>query len=99
MGIQQHSNQGRRRVEGSLQNPKRTLRTTSHVLRTNQLPSHLPENHELHVQRNEDALPHQTICLYGRHTNCNEQQCHPTLSNCPQSSRQTRKGILLPKTC
>src|SRR5271170_4100590 len=37
MGIQQYSNQGRRRMESRLQDEPRPLRTNSRVLRTHQL--------------------------------------------------------------
>src|SRR6266403_945353 len=57
MGIQQYQNQGRQRMESRLQNPDRTVRTTSHVLRADQLPRHLPTNDEPDVQRNENAIP------------------------------------------
>src|SRR6266702_164183 len=41
MGIQQCPYQRRRRMEGSLQNQFRPLRTMRHVLRTNQLPKYI----------------------------------------------------------
>ncbi len=49
LGIQQHQNQGGRRMESRLQNPERAIRTTGHVLRTDQLPRNLPTNDEPNV--------------------------------------------------
>ena len=98
VGIQQHPNQRRRRMEGCLQNPDRVIRTTSYVLRTNQLPRHLPTNYEPNVQRNEDAIPERTIRLHGRHSHRHGRRSDATPNNRPPSIGQTRRRILLPPT-
>src|SRR6266436_5451670 len=85
-------------MESRLQNPEETVRTTSNVLRTDQLPRHLPTNHEPDVQRNEDAIPNGTIRLYGRHPHCNNRRPDAPPTNCPPSPGQTRGRILLPLT-
>ena len=85
-------------MESRVQNPKGTVRTMSNVLRTNQLPCHLPTNHESHVQRNEDALPNGTIRLHGQYPYRHEQRLNTPPRNRPPSPRQTRREILLPLT-
>ena len=67
MGIQQHPNQGGRRMESCLPNPRRTIRTNGNVLWTYELARHLPNDDEHH-------LPHQSrsgmaIHIHGRHRN------------------------------
>src|SRR5271156_882238 len=53
MGIQQYSNQGRRRMESRLQDELRPLRTNGHVLRTHQLTCDIPEHDERPIQRTD----------------------------------------------
>jgi hypothetical protein len=51
MGLQQRTNQTRRRMESSLHHSIRALPTTSNVLRTHQFTSHLPSNDEPHLPK------------------------------------------------
>ena len=46
MGLQQRSNQERGRVEGGIHHKPRIIRTKSHVLRTHELTSNLPNDDE-----------------------------------------------------
>src|SRR5229473_3217467 len=64
MGIQQRPHKRRRRMESGLPHPRRTLRANSHVLRTNQLPSYLPNDDEHDLpSRNR---PRMAVRLHGR---------------------------------
>src|SRR6266404_570638 len=85
-------------MEGRLQNPDRTVRTTSHVLWADQLTRHLPTNNEPDVQRNKDAVPERTIRLHGRHPRRYQRRSNATPTDRPPSTRQTRGRILLPPT-
>ena len=51
IGIQQCKNQRRRQMEGSFRHQWRPVQTDSNVLRINQLPSHLPDNDEIHIHQ------------------------------------------------
>ena len=51
LGIQQHTHQNRRPMEGSIHHQRRTIRTKSHVLRPNQLPSYLSNDDERNLRR------------------------------------------------
>ena len=53
MGVQQHSHQGRRWVEGCVHHPLQPLWTYGHVLWTVQLPTNLPGIQGLHLQRHD----------------------------------------------
>src|SRR6266446_4025055 len=85
-------------MESCLQNPKRVIQTTSDVLWTNQLPRHLPTNHEPHVQRNENAIPNGTVHLHGRYPRRHRQQPNTPPTNHPPSPRQAGERVLLPPT-
>src|SRR6266446_6739155 len=85
-------------MESRFQNPKGTVRTTSNVLRTNQLPRHLPTNHEPNVQRNEDAIPERIIRLHGRYPHRYKRRPNPTPNDRPPGVGQIRGRILLPPT-
>src|SRR5713226_9167328 len=64
MGIQQRPHKGRRRMESGLPYPRRALQADSHVLRTNQLPSYLPNDDEYHFpSRNRSKM---AVRLHGR---------------------------------
>ncbi len=65
MGVQQRPYQRRRRMEGSLQNQFRPLRTMRHVLQTNQLPKYIP-NHDGYYFPRVD-INRRGHSLYGRH--------------------------------
>src|SRR6266702_6638940 len=69
MGIQQRSYQRRRRMERSLQNQLRPLRTMRHVLWTNELPKHIPNNDGYHLPgTHSNRRGHR---LYGRYSDRN----------------------------
>jgi hypothetical protein len=63
LGIQQYTNMRQRPMEGGIHHEPRPLRTTSHVLRNDQLPSHLPDHDECVVQRR--TLTRLAVNLYG----------------------------------
>lgn len=50
MGLQQCADQGRRPVEGRVQNKPRTFRTLGDVFRPDELPSDLPNDDERIIQ-------------------------------------------------
>src|SRR6266436_676707 len=85
-------------MEGRLQDPSRTIRTAGYVLRTDQLPRHLPTNDEPNVQGDEDAIPERTVHLYGRYSHCHHRRPNATPTNRPPSTRQVGRRILLPPT-
>ena len=51
MGVQQRQNQTGRRMESGLYHQQRIVRTTSNVLRANQLAGHLPDYDERNIFR------------------------------------------------
>ena len=51
LGIQQCTNQRRRRMEGSIHYEPRPIRTQSHVLRSHEFPHYIPDHDECHIRR------------------------------------------------
>ena len=68
LGIQQHSNQTGRRMEGGLPHAWRSIWTNSHVFRVNQLPGDIPNDDEHHFSKRSG--PRMAIGIHGQH-------CHP----------------------
>ena len=70
MGIQQHSNQRRWWMEGSIPNAPRPLQTPCNVFRSHELASHIPSNDEWNLQNGSGAR--MVISLHGWHCNTYE---------------------------
>src|SRR6266403_3164326 len=83
MGIQQHPNQGRRRMESRLLDPRRAIRTNSNVLWTYELPRNLPDDDEHHIPHRSRSR--MAIRIHGRHRD-------------PHETRKQRNGPTTPRT-
>src|SRR6266478_7168000 len=65
MGIQQHSNQGRRQMESHFPNTRRTIRANHNVLWTHKLPCNVPNDDEHHLSHRSHSR--MAVSIYGRH--------------------------------
>jgi hypothetical protein len=96
LGIQQHMNTRRRPMEGGIHHKPWPLRATSHVLRNDQLPSHLPDHDEHVVQRR--TLTRLAVNLYGQHPHTHPIGPSIPPNKGPPNPRQTAQTQPLPQT-
>src|SRR6266446_6101354 len=83
MGIQQHSNQGGRRMESRLPDPRRTVRTDSNVLWTYELSRNVPNDDEHHIPHRSRSR--MAVRIHGRYCN-------------PHQTRKWRNRPTTPRT-
>jgi hypothetical protein len=83
-------------MEGSIHHEPRPLQTTSHVLRNDQLPSHLPDHDEHAVQRRTPTRL--AVNLYGQHPHTHPIGPSIPPNKGPPNPRQTAQTRPLPQT-
>jgi hypothetical protein len=96
LGIQQHTNTRWRPMESSIRHEPRPLRTTSDVLRDDQLPSHLPDHDERTIQRRTPTRL--AVDLHGRHPHTHPIRPPIPPNESPPNPRQTTQTRPLPQT-
>ncbi len=67
MGLQQHQNQRRRRMESCIPNTRGTVRTNCDVLWTHKLTCYLPDDDEYHLSN--QGRSRVALHVYGQHRN------------------------------
>src|SRR5712671_5286560 len=96
MGVQQCPHLKRGRMEGGLYHQRRTIRTDGHVLWSNELPGHLPNDDERHLpRRNTRGMAH---CLYGRYVDRHRRQPSLPSKRRPPSPHQAGPLRSFPQT-
>src|SRR6266702_3224553 len=96
MGIQQRPHQRRRPRKRSLQNQLRALRTLCHVLRTNELPEHVPNHDGYHLPRSHSNGGCSN--LHGRHPHRYPYRPPSPPKNSTPNTGQTRGTRSIPQT-
>jgi hypothetical protein len=83
-------------MEGSVRHEPRPLRTTSNVLRDDQLPSHLPDHDERTIQRRTPTRL--AVNLHGRHPHTHPVRPPVSPNKSPPNPRQAAQTRSLPQT-
>src|SRR6266702_4281842 len=96
MGILQRPYQIRRPRKGSLQNQLRAFRTLCHVLRTNELPEHVPNHDGYHLPRSHSNGGSSN--LHGRHPHRYPYRPPSPPKNSTPNTGQTRGTRPIPQT-